>query len=50
MARLNISFFFRDFIYLFMRDTERGRDTGREKQAPHRESVAGLDPGTSIMP
>ena len=24
-----VFFFFKDFIYLFMRDTERGRDTGR---------------------
>ena len=23
--------FFKDFIYLFMRDTERGRDTGTER-------------------
>ena len=31
-----------------MRDRERGRDTHkqREKQAPHREPDAGLDPGT----
>ena len=27
-----------------MRDTERGRDTGREKQAPHREPDVGLHP------
>ena len=34
-------------MYLFMRDTERGRDTGRgETQAPCREPDAGLDPGT----
>ena len=49
-------FFFKDFIYLFMRDThrERGRETERgrerqrhrqrEKQAPHREPNVGLDP------
>ena len=39
---------FKDFIYLFLRDTERerGRDTGREKQAPCREPDVGLDPGT----
>ena len=29
-----------------MRDTERGRDTQREKQAPCREPDVGLDPGT----
>ena len=36
-------FFFEDFqIYLFMKDTHRER----ERQAPHRELDAGLDPGT----
>ena len=30
---------------LFMRDTERGRDT-EEKQAPSRKPDEGLDPGT----
>ena len=34
------SFFFKDFIYLFMRDREREG----EKQAPCRETNAGLDP------
>ena len=29
-----------------MRDTERGRDRQRERQAPCRESDVGLDPGT----
>ena len=29
-----------------MRDRERGRDTGREKQAPCREPDVGLHPGT----
>ena len=28
-------FFFKDFIYLFMRDRERGRDIGREKGRLH---------------
>ena len=37
-------FFFKDFIYLFMRDTERERQ--REKQAPCREPDMGLDPGS----
>ena len=39
--------FFKDFIYLFMRDRdrERGRDTRqREKQALYREPNVGLDP------
>ena len=38
--------FLKDFIYLFMRDTERGRNRQREKQAPHREPDAELDPRT----
>ena len=40
--------FFRDFIYLFMRDTEkeRQRHRQREKQAPCREPYMGLDPRT----
>ena len=29
-----------------MKDTERQRHRQREKQAPHREPDAGLDPGT----
>ena len=39
-------FFFKDFIYLFMRDTERERQRHkrREKQAPCREPDVGLDP------
>ena len=32
---VNYSFFFKDFIYLFMRDTERARDTGRGRSKPH---------------
>ena len=41
-------FFFKDFIYLFMRDRERERQRHRqrEKQAPCRDPDAGLDPGT----
>ena len=46
--------FSKDFIYLFMRDTEREKERERErqrhrqreKQALHREPNAGLDPGT----
>ena len=40
--------FLKDFIYLFMRDTERERQRHRkrEKQAPCREHDAGLDPLT----
>lgn len=35
-------YFFKDFIYLFMRVTE----TGPEKQAPRKEPDMGLEPGT----
>ena len=40
--------FKKDFIYLFMRDTqrERHRHRQREKQASHREPGVGLDPRT----
>ena len=38
--------FFKDFIYLFMKDTKRGRDRQREKQVPCRKSDVGLDPRT----
>ena len=40
--------FLKDFIYLFMRDTERERQRHRqrEKQAPCREPDVGLDPGS----
>ena len=34
----------KDFIYLFMRERERGAKTQREKQAPRREPDMGLDP------
>ena len=42
------SLFFKDFIYLFMRNTQREkqRHRQREKQVPRRESDAGLGPGT----
>ena len=43
------AFFFKDFIYLFMRDTERerGRDTGRGRSrlhagSPMQDSLLGL--------
>ena len=40
-------FLFKDFIYLFMRDTEKGqRHRQREKQAPCEEPDVGLDPWT----
>ena len=41
-------YIFKDFIYLFMRDTqrERQRHRQREKQAACREPDVGLDPGT----
>ena len=42
--------FFKDFVYLFMRDThreaEKQRHRQREKQAPHGEPDVGLDPRT----
>ena len=40
--------FFKDYIYLFIRDTERVRQRHRqrEKQAPCREPDVGLDPRT----
>ena len=40
-------FFFKYFIYLFMRDTERMAETqAREKQAPCRDPDVGFDPGS----
>ena len=41
-----IVFYFKDFINLFMKDTERERQRHRqrEKQAPRREPDVGLDP------
>ena len=48
---LGFFFFFKDFIYLFMRDTQRDRKAERhrqrEKKAPCREPDVGLDPGSS---
>ena len=40
-------FFFKDFIYLFIRDTQRGRDTGRRRSRLHVgslmwDSISGL--------
>ena len=40
-------YFFKDFIYVFMRGAERGRDTGRERSRLHAgsptwDSIAGL--------
>ena len=45
----SLYYFFKDFIYLFMRDTERERQRHRqrEKQAPCREPDAELDPVSS---
>ena len=43
----SIIIFFKDFIYLFMRVTERERQRHRQReQAPCREPDVGLDPGT----
>ena len=41
-------FFFKDLIYLFIRDTQRetSRHRQREKQVPYREPDMGLNPGT----
>ena len=41
-----IRLFFKDFIYLFMRDRERQRHRQRENQAPHRQQDVGLDLGS----
>ena len=43
---VNNLFFFKDFIYSFMRDTERQRHRQREKQALCGEPDVGLDPRT----
>ena len=43
---LTKNFFSKDFIYLFMRDTEREAETQREKQAPCGELDVGLSLGT----
>ena len=42
--RSKVKFFFKDFIYLLMRDTQRHRQ--REKEAPRREPDVGFDPGS----
>ena len=34
---------FKDFIYVFMKDTEREAETQREKQDPYREPYVGLE-------
>ena len=51
--KLDLFFFFKDFIYLFMRDTEREREAETwaegevgSMQAPCREPDMGLDPGS----
>ena len=46
MFSFSFFFYLKDFIYLFMRDTERQRHRQREKQAPCRKPDAGLGPGT----
>ena len=39
-------FFFKDFIYLFIRDRERHTHRQREKQASYRQPDVGLDLGS----
>ena len=50
MKSVDEIFFLKDFIYLFMRDTQREREgqrcRQREKQAPCREPHVGLNPGS----
>ena len=41
-----LMYFFKILIYLFMRDTERSRDTAEEKQALCGDPDAGLNPRT----
>ena len=41
-----VSLIFKDFMYSFMRERERGRDRQRKKQAPCKEPSVGLDPRT----
>ena len=48
-SKMVLFFFFKDFIYLFMRDTEKEREAEtwqREKHVPCREPDARLDPRT----
>ena len=42
--------FFEDFIYIFMRDTERGRDAGREGEAGARCGTRSWIPGSCPEP
>ena len=45
--------FLKDFIYLFMRDSKRGKDTGRERSRVHAGSLMWdliLGPQPRIMP
>ena len=44
LAHLFIFFFFKDIIYVFMRDTERQSYRQRENEAPCGEPDVGLDP------
>ena len=44
LTLMNLLFFLK--IYLFMREGGAQRHKQREKQAPHKEPDAGLDPGT----
>ena len=50
ISHMNRYIFFKDFIYLFMRDTERERrrhrQRERERQAPCREPNVEPDPGS----
>ena len=46
MIQQSFFFFLKDFIYLFVRDTQSQRHRQREKQAPTGELDAGLDPRT----
>ena len=43
LSHIFIFFFFKDFIYVFMRDTERQRDRQRENEAPCGEPDVRLD-------
>ena len=46
LMRLYYYYFFKIFIYSRETERERLRHRQREKQAPCREPIAGLDPGT----
>ena len=43
---MQLQFFFKDFIYLFMRDTKRERERQRHRQREKQAPDVGLDPGT----